>query len=135
MNKFIALLLPCLLCLQWFASAAEFDIRDDAEFRKCVPADAKLENIAGDLGFPEGGQWIPRDSGFFVFSDVKNSRIQKWTKAGVEATVRYILRAFAVTEAPRTLMRHGLTGGMNRSPRPRGASMSGQGRKDGKLSA
>ena len=46
----------CVLC--GHAVAAEFDTRDEAEFRKCVPAAAKLEKIAGDLGF----------------SDLKNSR-------------------------------------------------------------
>ena len=53
--------LLCVLC--GHAVAAEFDIRDEAEFRKCVPAAAKLEKIASDLGF----------------SDLKNSRLHKWT--------------------------------------------------------
>ena len=57
-----------------------FDIRDETEFRKCVDTDAKLEKIASDLGFTEGCQWLPRDGGHLVFSDVKNSRIYKWTK-------------------------------------------------------
>ena len=58
-------------------TAADFDIRYEAEFRKCVPAGAKLEKIAGDLGFTEGCQWIPRDGGYLIFSDVKNSRLHK----------------------------------------------------------
>ena len=78
-NKLIALLALCLPCV---ACAADFDIRDANEFAKCVPADAKLEKIAGDLGFTEGCQWIPRDGGYLVFSDVKNSRLHKWTKTG-----------------------------------------------------
>ena len=59
------------------AATAGFDIRDEAEFRQCVLAGAKLENIAGDLGFTEGCEWIPRDGGYLVFSDVKNSRLHR----------------------------------------------------------
>ena len=78
---------PTILCaffavLYSHACAADFAIKDEAEFRKCVPVDAKLEKIAGDLGFTEGCEWIPRDGGYRVFSDVKNSRIHQWTKAG-----------------------------------------------------
>ena len=42
-------------------STPEFEIRDETEFRQCVPVGAKLEKIAGDLAFTEGCQWIPRD--------------------------------------------------------------------------
>ena len=39
----------------------------------------RLEKIAGDLGFTKGCQWIPRDGGYLVFSDVKHRRLHKWS--------------------------------------------------------
>ena len=83
--KFISHALTSILAFTSLCShacAADFDIKDEAEFLRCVPVGAKLEKIAGDLGFTEGCQWIPRDGGYLVFSDVKNSRLHKWTKAG-----------------------------------------------------
>ena len=45
------------------ARAAEFDIRDEAEFKKVVSADAKVEKLGGDMGFLEGPVWNPADGG------------------------------------------------------------------------
>ena len=70
------------------ARAAEFDIQDEVEFKKCVAAGAKVEKLAGGLGFVEGPQWIPNDGGYLVFSDIPNDEIKKWTKVGGLTTFR-----------------------------------------------
>ena len=70
------------------AAAADFDIKDETEFKKCVPAGAKVEKLAGGMGFLEGPQWVPAAGGFLVFSDIPNNEIKKWTAAGGLATFR-----------------------------------------------
>jgi len=62
--------------------AAEFDIRDEAGFGKVVATDAKVEKLAGDMGFLEGPVWNPAEGGYLVFSDIPNNELKKWTKAG-----------------------------------------------------
>jgi gluconolactonase len=69
-------------------SAAEFDIRDEAEFIRIVAKDAKVEKLAGDMGFLEGPVWVPADSGYLVFSDIPNNELKKWSKSGGLATFR-----------------------------------------------
>lgn len=66
-------------------AAAGFDVRNEAEFKKCVAADAKLEKLAGDMGFTEGPTWF---QGFLVFSDIPNNELKKWSKAGGLETFR-----------------------------------------------
>lgn len=70
------------------ATAAEFDIRDEAEFKKIVSADAKVEKLAGDMGFVEGPVWNPANGGYLVFSDIPNNELKKWTKDGGLTTFR-----------------------------------------------
>ncbi|MGZ8900350.1 MAG: SMP-30/gluconolactonase/LRE family protein [Limisphaerales bacterium] len=68
-------------------NAAEFDIRDEAEFRKIVPAGAKVEKLAGGLRFTEGPVWLGEGSGYLIFSDIPANELKKWTPEGV-ATYR-----------------------------------------------
>jgi gluconolactonase len=70
------------------ASTAEFDIKNEAEFRNCVPADAKVEKLAGDFNFVEGPTWVPADGGYLVFSDIPANQLKKWTKDGGVTTFR-----------------------------------------------
>lgn len=71
-----------------FLAAAEFDIRDEAEFGKVVSPNAKVEKLGGDMGFLEGPVWNPADGGYLIFSDIPNNELKKWTKAGGLATFR-----------------------------------------------
>jgi gluconolactonase len=68
--------------------AADFDIRDEVEFRKIVAADAKVEKLAGDMGFLEGPVWTPSDGGYLVFSDIPNNELKKWSKSSGLTTFR-----------------------------------------------
>jgi gluconolactonase len=64
-------------------SAAEVHIDNAAEFARCVPADAKVTKLAGDMGFVEGPVWI-QSGGVLVFSDIPNDELKQWTaKDGV----------------------------------------------------
>ena len=69
-------------------NAADFDIRDEAEFRKIIPASAKAERLATDMGFLEGPVWNPAEGGYLIFSDIPNNELKKWTKAGGVTTYR-----------------------------------------------
>ena len=60
-------------------SASDFDVRNEAEFRKIFPPNAKVTTLADGFGFTEGPVWIPRDGGYLVFSDIQKNRLNKWT--------------------------------------------------------
>ena len=64
--------------------AADFEIKNDVEFKKCVPAKAKVQKLAGDFKFTEGPVWVPEDAGYLVFSDIPANELKQWTqKKGV----------------------------------------------------
>ena len=65
------------------AGAADFDIHDEATFRKIVSADARVEKLAGGLRFVEGPVWIEKDGGYLIFSDIPANELKKWTPQGV----------------------------------------------------
>jgi gluconolactonase len=60
-------------------NAADFDIRDETEFKKIVSSTAKVEKLAGGLRFTEGPVWIEKDGGYLVFSDIPANELKKWT--------------------------------------------------------
>ncbi len=66
------------------ASAGDFEVRDEAEWRKVVPAGARLEKLASGMGFVEGPVWIPDGAGggFLVFSDIPGDELKRWTPGG-----------------------------------------------------
>jgi gluconolactonase len=70
------------------ATAAEFDIRNEAEFNKLVSSSAKVEKLAGDMGFVEGPVWVTEEGGYLVFSDIPNNELKKWSKDGGLTTFR-----------------------------------------------
>lgn len=76
----LKLLLPVLLASR--ALAADVEIRNEAEFRRCVAADAKVQRIGTDMKFIEGPQWVPADGGYLVFSDIPANEMKKWTDGG-----------------------------------------------------
>ena len=69
--------------------ASRFDIKDAAEFAKCVDvASAKLEKLAGDMKFLEGPVWVPQGDGYLVFSDIPANELKKWSKKDGLTTFR-----------------------------------------------
>ena len=71
--------LVCLAAGPVVRVAADFDIRNEAEFRKIFPKGAKVTKLAGGFGFTEGPVWIARDGGYLVFSDIRKNQMNKWT--------------------------------------------------------
>lgn len=69
----------CVLLLPLAVTAAEqqFDVRNEAEFRKAVPPDAKLEKLATGMTFTEGPVWVDWLSSV-VFSDIPADEIKSW---------------------------------------------------------
>lgn len=65
------------------ARGAEFDIRDEAEFKKIVPNGAKVEKLAGGLRFTEGPVWMNESGGYLIFSDIPANELKKWTPEGL----------------------------------------------------
>jgi gluconolactonase len=94
------LTLLSLLAGAMIVSGANFDIRDEAEFRKIIsvsaPVDASvdgvapmlLKKLAGNLNFIEGPIWIPVDEGHLIFSDIPADELKKWSKLGGLSTFR-----------------------------------------------
>jgi len=59
--------------------------RADPALDDIVPADAKIEKLAGGFLFTEGPIWVPRSEdadGYLLFSDPNNNLIYRWTQDG-----------------------------------------------------
>ena len=52
----------------------------DERFRKLIPADAQVEQLAGDMKFTEGPVWTdaPAAGGYLVFSDIPSNELKRW---------------------------------------------------------
>ncbi len=69
------LLFPVFL-LAVAAPAADFEVNDQAEFKKLFPAGAKVERLGTGMKFIEGPVWMP--AGFLVFSDIPANELKRW---------------------------------------------------------
>ncbi len=71
-----------LLFVLW-APAADFEILDQAEFRRLFPPDAKVERLVTGLQFTEGPVWMPGQAGgYLVFSDIPADELKRWDRRG-----------------------------------------------------
>jgi len=68
-------------------SAAEFEIKDEAEFAKIVGKDAKVQKLASGMKFVEGPVWIPAEK-MVVYSDIPNNALMKWSAKDGHGTFR-----------------------------------------------
>ncbi len=84
-NSFVTI--PFFLGAFWVAGA-DFDIRNEVEFKKIISADANVEKLARGFKFVEGPVWVPRDEGFLVFSDIPANELKKWTAKDGISTFR-----------------------------------------------
>ena len=75
----IKLSIVCLVASVAFRPAEAFEVRNEAEFKKIFPEDAKVSKLADGFGFTEGPVWIARDGGYLVFSDIRKNQLNKWT--------------------------------------------------------
>jgi gluconolactonase len=70
-------------------SGADFEVKNQAEFDKLFPRDAKVQKIAGGLMFTEGPVWIPeKGGGYLIFSDIPADELKRWDPAGGVKTFR-----------------------------------------------
>lgn len=69
-----------IVCFGIQAWGAEFDIRDESEFKRVVGPSAQVKKLAGDMGFLEGPVWNPAEGGFLIFSDIPANQLKKWTE-------------------------------------------------------
>jgi gluconolactonase len=61
------------------AMAQAFEVRDEVEWRRIVPAGAVVERVAEGFRFTEGPVWSSAEGGYLLFSDIPASRIYKYT--------------------------------------------------------
>lgn len=76
------------LLLSWIAMGAlaqEIE-RLDPALDAIVAPDAKVEKLAGGLGFTEGPVWLKKQ-GFLIFSDIRANTIFKWAEGDKSAAV------------------------------------------------
>ena len=74
-----------LVCVS--LSAADVQIDHAAEFARCVPANATVRKLAGDMQFIEGPVWL-KDRGILVFSDIPADELKQWSPADGVKTFR-----------------------------------------------
>jgi gluconolactonase len=65
-----------------------FVVKNHVAFRRIVPGNARLETIGCDFGDAEGPVWIGGEGGYLVFSDMRVSKLLKWSAAGGITTYR-----------------------------------------------
>ena len=61
-------------------------VRSDPSINQLIPANAKIEKLAGGFAFVEGPIWIK--DGYLLFSDIPNNAIMKWAPDGKVSTFR-----------------------------------------------
>ena len=71
-----------------FAQSGGQIIRLDPALDSLIPPDAKIEIVAGNLGFLEGPVWMHAAApGFLIFSDIPANTIDKWNPADGKVSV------------------------------------------------
>jgi gluconolactonase len=68
--------------------ADDFDIRNQTEFCKIVPAGATVKKLAGGLKFVEGPIWMGGDDGWLIFSNIPEEQLKKWSERDGLTTFR-----------------------------------------------
>lgn len=71
-----------LIMVSAFAPGADFEVKDEAAFKKIFPAGAKVERLATGMQFVEGPVWLRDQGGMLVFSDIPANQLKKWSRSG-----------------------------------------------------
>lgn len=53
-------------------------LRVDPGLDALIPADARIEDLAGNFVFTEGPVWLNQGDGYLLFSDLRSNRILQW---------------------------------------------------------
>lgn len=75
-----------LLLISLAVTAADFEIKDEAEFKRIFPQNAKVTRLETNMQFVEGPTWMP--AGFLVFSDIPANELKRWDAKGGLGTFR-----------------------------------------------
>jgi gluconolactonase len=67
---------------------AHFVVFDEAELRRIVSPEARVEKLAGGFGFIEGPVWSNAGGGSLIFSDIPRNELKRWTPGGSVTTYR-----------------------------------------------
>ncbi len=70
------------------SGGGRFEVYETREFRRAVPAEARIEKVAGGFGFVEGPVWTNRDGGSLIFSDIPRHELKRWSERDGVATFR-----------------------------------------------
>jgi gluconolactonase len=71
----------CMFAIGLNGLAAEsFEIVNQDEFAKIVPAGSTVEKLASDMKFIEGPCWMAEAGGYLLFSDIPQNHIKKWSE-------------------------------------------------------
>ncbi len=82
-----SLLLCVALATGAALTAADTHIDQAAEFARCLPTNASVRKVAGDLMFTEGPVWL-RAEGILVFSDIPADTVKRWSATAGVTTYR-----------------------------------------------
>ena len=88
MRTHLILFLAVLAAFSAAARAQESNaiVRQDSALDAIVPPGARVEKIAGNLGYLEGPVWV-RKGGYLIFSDMRANVIYKWNPTGGKVSV------------------------------------------------
>lgn len=75
-----------IFTLAFTTFAADFEIKDQAAFKKLFKKNARVQRLATDLQFIEGPVWMPQ--GYLVFSDIPANELKRWDATGGVQTFR-----------------------------------------------
>jgi gluconolactonase len=67
---------------------ARFVVGDEAELRRIVAPEARVEKVAGGFGFIEGPVWSNEDGGSLVFSDIPRDEMKRLVPGAGVTTYR-----------------------------------------------
>jgi gluconolactonase len=67
---------------------AHFVAFDEAELRRIVSPEARVEKLAGGFGFIEGPVWSNAGGGILIFSDIPRNELKRWTPGSGVTTYR-----------------------------------------------
>lgn len=67
--------------------AGDFDVRNEAEFRKIVPEGAGVKKLAGGMKFLEGPVWMDREDAL-IFSNIPGEQLKRWSERDGLSTFR-----------------------------------------------
>ena len=99
-QKYLIIVLLIVVVVSAGASRAQdwsLIVRLNPAIDEILPADAKVEKLAGGFGFVEGPVWV-RNGGYLLFSDIPANVINKWNPSDGKLSVFLPYSGFTGTD-------------------------------------